>query len=246
LTIRDGIKVLDDSREPRRVYLEGAYKLSDELALNATVPQYGGTHRCALKFKAWVIEKWLEDNMRGQVRHAIGYNADEKRRIANSEYAFERIAFGFNADESTQITRSREYNTLTREAFYPLLDWGWTREHCLEYLRRCFGVEWKKSACVYCPFLALTAEAIERHRQHPDQVAEALLLEHAFLALNPRGSLYKGKTLLEVTRRSGNTAALEGFERRLAMTRVGAVPRPAHLRSEGPGGPRGGTTGAVR
>jgi hypothetical protein len=51
----DGITVLDDSRTPARVFLEGDYKLSDELKKNGTVPQYGGVHRCALKFKAWVI-----------------------------------------------------------------------------------------------------------------------------------------------------------------------------------------------
>ena len=55
----DGITVLDDSRTPARVFLEGDYKLSDELKANGTVPQYGGVHRCALKFKAWVIGQWL-------------------------------------------------------------------------------------------------------------------------------------------------------------------------------------------
>jgi hypothetical protein len=38
----DGITVLDDSRTPARVFLEGDYKLSDELKRNGTVPQYGG------------------------------------------------------------------------------------------------------------------------------------------------------------------------------------------------------------
>ena len=95
----DGITVLDDSRTPARVFLEGDYKLSDELKKNGTVPQYGGVHRCALKFNAWVIEQWLETNLRGRACHAIGYNAEETGRIARSEYAFgERIAFGFNAD----------------------------------------------------------------------------------------------------------------------------------------------------
>jgi hypothetical protein len=86
----------------------------------------GRTERCrstaastaALKFKAWVIEQWLETNLRGRARHAIGYNAGETGRIARSEYAFgERIAFGFNADERNRISRSCEYNTLSREAF---------------------------------------------------------------------------------------------------------------------------------
>lgn len=69
----EGITVLDDSRTPAKVFLEGDYKLSDELKRNGTVPQYGGVHRCALKFKAWVIEQWLEENVRGPARHAIKY-----------------------------------------------------------------------------------------------------------------------------------------------------------------------------
>jgi hypothetical protein len=40
----DGIEVLDDTREPRVIYQQGAYKLSDELMLAGTVPQFGSTH----------------------------------------------------------------------------------------------------------------------------------------------------------------------------------------------------------
>src|SRR5215208_444081 len=38
----DGIIVLDDTNRPTRVHLGGAYKLSDELRRNGTVPQYAG------------------------------------------------------------------------------------------------------------------------------------------------------------------------------------------------------------
>ena len=38
----DGIVVLDDSTSPMKVHLAGAYKLSDELRRNGTVPQYAG------------------------------------------------------------------------------------------------------------------------------------------------------------------------------------------------------------
>ncbi|HWJ46461.1 MAG TPA: hypothetical protein VNS62_02335, partial [Candidatus Udaeobacter sp.] len=196
----EGITVLDDSRTPARVFLEGDYKLSDELKRNGTVPQYGGVHRCALKFKAWVIEQWLEEHVRGLARHAIGYNADETGRVASSEYAFgERIAFGFNADEKSRINRSCEYNTLSREAFYPLLEWGWDRRTCIEYIRSVLGITWKKSACVYCPFNALRDDAIERQREHPRQVGDAMRMEHLSLALNPRGTIYKGRSLIQLT-----------------------------------------------
>jgi len=52
----DGITVLDDSREPTKIFLAGDYRLSDELKRSGTVPLDSGVHRCALKFKAWVSE----------------------------------------------------------------------------------------------------------------------------------------------------------------------------------------------
>jgi len=250
----DGICLLEDSREPSECFTDGAYKLSDELKLNGTVPQYGGVHRCALKFKAWVIERWLAENIRGQAKHAIGYNAEEERRIAKSEYAFEtriafgfnsdetdrvtrageydglrgagpaavppqeRIAFGYNADEGQRVAKNCEYNTFTRTAFYPLMEWGWTRQDCLDYIFKMIAVHWRKSACVYCPFNALKDEAIERHREHPKQVADAMTIEHMSLALNPRGSLYKGRTLIQITTTSNNWPAVAGYRRWLRQS----------------------------
>jgi hypothetical protein len=212
----DGITVLDDSREPTKMFLAGDYRLSDELKRNGTVPQYGGVHRCALKFKVWVIEQWLKGNLRGYAHHAFGYNADERKRISQSEHAFqERIAFGFNADETRRIDRSCEYNTLTRKAFYPLLEWGWNRARCVNYIRENLGVTWRKSACVYCPFNALKDDAIDRHLEHPEQVADALLLEHMSMALNPRGTLYKGTSLIQIATNSGNDKALNGYRQRI-------------------------------
>jgi len=73
----DGISILDDSREPIQVFLDGDYKLSDELKRNGTVLQYGGVHRCALKFKARVIEQWLEANLRA-AGHTMGLATTRK------------------------------------------------------------------------------------------------------------------------------------------------------------------------
>ena len=96
---QDGITVLSDTTPPERLFVEGDYKLSDELRTNGTVPQFGGAHRCSLKFKAWVIEQWLHLNVAESPRHAFGYNAEETKRVFKSETASaRRIAFGFNAD----------------------------------------------------------------------------------------------------------------------------------------------------
>jgi hypothetical protein len=64
-----------------------------------------------------------------------------------------------------------------------------------------------KSACYFCPFNALKADAIERHKAHPEQVADALMLEHVCLSLNPRGTLYRDKSLIQITMSSGGGVA---------------------------------------
>ena len=129
----DGIEVLDDTTQPERLHIEGAYKLSDELAFAGTVPQFAGVHTCALKFKGFVLDRWLAEESKGErVIQAFGFNSEETRRIEKSEYADKaKIAFGFNADETRRIARGNEYNTLDRQSFYPLMEWDWTRADCL-------------------------------------------------------------------------------------------------------------------
>ncbi len=222
----DGIVVLSDTRNPDRIYLEGTYKLSQELRAAGTVPQYAGEHRCSLKFKAWAIETWLAQEMADEpYRHAFGFSAEEQKRIEKSERAFARrepvrIAFGFNVDEERRIIKARKYDTPQRLGWYPLAhDWRWTRSDCERYLKEVTGEEWLKSACVYCPFNKLTDAGIARLRRFPSQVAEALMLEYQSLCFNPRGTLYRSRTLHSIVVDDGNREALAEFERALETSR---------------------------
>ena len=95
------------------------------------------------------------------------------------------------------------------------MEWGWNRAKCLDYIREKVGVTWRKSACVYCPFNALKDGAIDRHLEHPDQVADALVLEHMSMALNPRATLYKGKSLIQIAGNSGEEVALNSYRERI-------------------------------
>ncbi len=47
----DGIAVLQDSRAPTAVHLNGAYRLSQEMMAAGTVPQAGGARKCSAKAK---------------------------------------------------------------------------------------------------------------------------------------------------------------------------------------------------
>ncbi len=214
---QEGIVVLADSRSPRCMHMDGAYKLSNELRAAGTVPQFGGEHRCSLKFKAFVIETWLRERFQYPARHAFGYSLEEPKRVAKSEQAMaDRVAFGFSADELGRADRAANYDRPNRTGFYPLIEWGWTRQMCVDYLFSKLGVLWEKSACVYCPFNQLGPDALRRHKQHPAQVAEALQLELVSLTLNPRGTLYKKQSLYEYADQSGNVEAIAAFEEKLA------------------------------
>lgn len=215
----DGIEVLDDSFHPDTLHIEGAYKLSDELLFAGTVPQFAGIHKCALKFKAFVLDQWLSHEDPGSYRHAFGFNADETSRVARSEYLTnKRIAFGFNRDEQNRIDRANIYTFSGRTSFYPLLEWGWNRQACSDYLKDRFGVVSRRSACVQCPFVNLTSDAIRRLEDQPHQVARALLIEYTSLCLNHRSSLYKNRTLMSVLRAHKNYTALDAFSDLLTHT----------------------------
>lgn len=216
----DGIEVLDDTTQPEQLHIEGAYKLSDELAFAGTVPQFAGVHTCALKFKGFVLDRWLAEESKGEkVVQAFGFNAEEGKRIEKSEYADKaKIAFGFNADETRRIERGNEYNTLNRQSFYPLMDWDWTRADCLLYLQEKFNVLWRKSACSFCPFCSLSGEAITRFEEFPNDAARALLLEFTSLCLNHRSTLYKNRSLMSVLRKAANHQAIDSFKQLLARS----------------------------
>jgi len=216
----DGIEVLDDSMQPEQLHIEGAYKLSDELAFAGTVPQFAGVHTCALKFKGFVLDRWLAMEAKGEtVRQAFGFNSEEGKRIEKSEYADKaKIAFGFNSEERKRIERSNEYDSVNRQSFYPLMDWDWTRADCLLYLQEQFNVRWKKSACSFCAFCSLNEEAVERFEEFPQDAARALLLEYTSLCLNHRSTLYKNRSLMSVLRKAANTTALESFQQLVSKT----------------------------
>jgi hypothetical protein len=215
----DGIEILDDSMHPRTLYIDGAYKLSDELLFAGTVPQFAGVHKCALKFKAFVLDEWLSQENTGPYRHAFGFNADETSRVARSEYLTnKRIAFGFNSDEQKRIDRANIYSSQTRTSFYPLVEWGWDRETCNNYLKEMFGEASRRSACVQCPFVNLTHDAIHRLHDQPNQVARALLIEYTSLCLNHRSSLYKNRSLMSVLRAHNNTSGINAFHDLLSRT----------------------------
>lgn len=176
---RDGIVVLDDTREPILCLTSGAYALSEELVTSATVPQ-SKDRKHSQKFKGWVIDQWIAENIGDEPYvHVMGYDVSEPERVAGD------LALGL----------------ANKIPLYPLVVWGWDWDACERYIRQRLGVRWKRSHCVECPFaFSITKggrkRTIPRLLAHPHQAIGALTMEYLAVACNPRQALIAGKEQL--------------------------------------------------
>lgn len=193
-TVRDGYTVLQDSRCPNTLHTAGAYRLSDNLIAAGTVPRLGRPHLCAIRFKGEVLDAWIGDNITEPFGPYIGYNADETGR----------------ADKSS------DYGCRGENYRYPLIEWGWNRQDCLDYLHQNCGMEWKKSCCSFCPFQSKAA-AIARYHEQPHAGAFALWVGGLALALNPRMHLFSSGSAYDLCVEGGCVEALELYRQRLEV-----------------------------
>ena len=191
-----GITVLQDTSAARRCHIEGDYRLSQELMAAGSVPTFNGKkgRLCTLKAKGAVMDAWLEKEMGGRVFRSV---------------------VGFNGDEMKRVERDRSYTTTQRIAEHPLVTWGMGRAACEAYLRDVFGVPWLKSCCVMCPFAGGKKAAIARLAAEPAGAGRALLVERVALSLNPRMTLFKGRSLAGCFGEEHNEEVLTALEREL-------------------------------
>jgi hypothetical protein len=173
-------------------------------------------HISSLKFKAFVIETWLDQYLSGIIRHTFGFNAGELDRVAKSDAAISaRVTFGFNCDELDRVTLGQSYDRPSRISHYPLVLWGWNRQNCIDYIKEKLGIVWRKSACRFCPFARINPDLIARQKQFPKDTANSMFTERLSLAMNQRGQLYKGQPLYQIVTQSGNQQALAEFKARM-------------------------------
>jgi len=192
-------EVLEDSTSPAECHLAGAYPIAAEMKGAATIPTTGGCRKCSLKFKGAVLDHWVARELGDEpYLHVIGFNADELRRVEKDQ------VFG---------------KAGSRVACYPLVEWGWDRAKCHDYITEQTGVRWLKSACSFCPFSQGKGTVVDRYLAEPEAAAEALVIEEVALRFNPRMKLFKSRTLRGVLEASGNTEALA-----LADSMLDAVP----------------------
>lgn len=127
-----------------------------------------GFKNCSQKFKLEPQEKYwnnhkgcLEAWERGeQVTMIVGYDADETRRVTNARAKLAR---------DMVLNKKFVYE-------YPLHDWGWYREDCIEAIER-HGIQRPgKSACYCCPSTK-KGELLRMEEDYPHLVNKALMME---------------------------------------------------------------------
>lgn len=89
---------------------------------------------------------------------------------------------GFDADEHSRVARGLEnaHKRPVKER-YPLYEWGWGREECIDAIERAGLPLPGKSACFYCPSTK-KPEIIELRDRYPELLARALEMERIALA----------------------------------------------------------------
>ncbi|QHE73678.1 MULTISPECIES: hypothetical protein [unclassified Rhodococcus (in: high G+C Gram-positive bacteria)] len=195
----DGVVILDDSRSPTRLCLDGAYTLYDEMVEAGTIPQSGGARICSVHAKGDALDPVIARLTRGRpYRHVMGFEAGERRR----------------ADKDAG------YNTDLRTGEYPLIEWGWFRGDAIAFTESVIGTGVGKSACTFCPFAFANkqnrSEIFARYAADPAVGAKTLLMEHLALALNPAQGLVGGRRLIDMLRAQEMTGVLEAFDGVLA------------------------------
>jgi hypothetical protein len=225
----EGVAVLDDSTAPQRLHVDG-YKLSDEMLSAGTLPQVGGARMCSVHAKGNCLDPIIASVTAGRrYRHVLGFEAGERARAAKDAL----------------------FNTEHRTGWYPLLDWGWDRTRCSDFIAETTGRRWSKSACSYCVFAMTTASGrqalVERYRREPQAGARALFLEAVARTLNERQTLIAGSSAAALVAGAGLTEVQAQFDAMLdecehAVYEVRRLTRRSSVRAHG----RGITARSVR
>lgn len=84
---------------------------------------------------------------------------------------------GYDAGEIRRKENADKKNDTKYDYKYPLIEWGWEREECLEAIEKAGLTSPGKSACFYCPS-SRPKEIVELHEKHPDLMKRALHMEN--------------------------------------------------------------------
>lgn len=120
-----------------------------------------GFKNCSQKFKIAPQDKYMNNLPEAKavwaagekVTKIIGYDLDEQRRVDNAP------------------SEDKKYCM-----WYPLIEWGWGREECIEVIERAGLPQPGKSACYFCP-ASKYHEIRSLEQNYPELLAKALEME---------------------------------------------------------------------
>ncbi|ODS23554.1 hypothetical protein AB835_08045 [Candidatus Endobugula sertula] len=118
-----------------------------------------GYKTCSQRFKREPQEKWLN-------------NWEPAKAVWKAGHKITKV-IGFDADEPQ---RAQKYESDKYTQWYPLLDWNWGREECIEAIDRAKLSQPGKSSCFFCPNRK-TSEIRELADQYPELIARAIHME---------------------------------------------------------------------
>lgn len=187
----DGYTVLSDTTEPYTLHIEGDHKLSDNMLMDGWSVRVNRPHICAMRWKGEVLDAWILDHAAEGFGPYLGYNRDELGRMKDAQ----------------------DYGCHGQRYIFPLIEWNWSRDDCLEYIFRLLGVLWHKSCCVFCPFQTHKT-AIMHYRANPKAAEFALWCEFNAMTPNPRMKLFERYGMVDVCQEAGLDQAIANFEQR--------------------------------
>lgn len=167
-----------------------------------------GHSSCSMKWKVEpqmrYLRKWMADNGNPHVINIIGYDADEIHRMEKAEAAI--------AKKREEDPNFRSYET----KWYPLIEWGWGRDECVDAIDRWNIPRPGKSSCFMCPSMK-KHEVIALSREEPDKYHMAVALERRALAGEGQAPAARVKGL----GRHWNWETLEGTDTAVPETDCG-------------------------
>jgi len=141
-------------RKPAAVGAEFAVTLEAECLMRGQLPGIAyGFKSCSDKWKMQPFRAWMAHKGFTDAVVCIGYEAGEMRRVEAAE---------------------RHVETYARR--YPLVEWGWEREHCIEAIQRAGLPLPGKSSCFFCPS-SKKHEILQLNREHPELMDRAIAIE---------------------------------------------------------------------
>lgn len=155
--------------EVRTLYQGGFEGLEGQCLRRSELPGLAyGTRSCSIKYKGdpqdKYLKKWAKENSVSlPVLKAIGYDAGEGNR-------------------AKKLSGVPDLFT----AWYPLVEWVWRREECVEVLKSNGYTNIPKSACFFCPAYKKW-EVVKLSRTHPELFARAIQIERQAQVTTKRG-----------------------------------------------------------